>query len=172
MKGFPSVMAILHNGCICMPPEVKELFELDTDTCKCCKKEINNGDLVFSKVFLYGCSASKSELHYSICTFHGTCGLLFEEKGTRLVGEKGLWYSFPNKTKKKEYDLLKVLSKYYYGIRNHPPLDMCICCGASAINRPMKSCGKCLTVMYCNEECQNKHWPEHKTGCKYFKEWI
>ena len=26
-------------------------------------------------------------------------------------------------------------------------------------------CGKCMTALYCNRECQKKHWPVHKHRC-------
>ncbi|KAK8070351.1 hypothetical protein PG997_010554 [Apiospora hydei] len=28
------------------------------------------------------------------------------------------------------------------------------------------SCGSCLMVLYCNQECQKAHWPNHKADCK------
>lgn len=155
-----------NNGCICMPLEIKEIFTVNDNCCTHCQKELNNGDVIYGKAFLYGCSANKCEVHYVFCLFHVECGPLFEEKGTHLVGDKGLWVSIPEE--KKRYDVLKALNDAYYKVRNHPPLDMCICCGASANNKPMKSCGKCLNVMYCNSECQKNHWQQHKISCKYF----
>ena len=30
----------------------------------------------------------------------------------------------------------------------------------------LKMCKPCMSVKYCNAECQHKHWPKHKTECK------
>jgi hypothetical protein len=27
-------------------------------------------------------------------------------------------------------------------------------------------CSKCRTALYCNRECHEKHWPEHKNNCQ------
>jgi len=31
---------------------------------------------------------------------------------------------------------------------------------------PLKKCGRCNAVSYCNADCQLKDWPEHKMICK------
>ena len=30
----------------------------------------------------------------------------------------------------------------------------------------LKVCKSCMSVKYCNAECQKKHWPTHKKECK------
>jgi hypothetical protein len=30
----------------------------------------------------------------------------------------------------------------------------------------LKACKSCMTVKYCDAECQKKHWPKHKKQCK------
>ncbi|PMD57645.1 uncharacterized protein K444DRAFT_615052 [Hyaloscypha bicolor E] len=34
----------------------------------------------------------------------------------------------------------------------------------------MKRCSRCRDVWYCNAECQKAGWPEHRGGCKVYKE--
>ena len=29
-----------------------------------------------------------------------------------------------------------------------------------------KRCGRCGTVAYCSSDCQRRHWPIHKVGCR------
>lgn len=38
----------------------------------------------------------------------------------------------------------------------------CACCGGPC---PANRCGKCKKVHYCNEECQRRHWKQHKPEC-------
>lgn len=38
----------------------------------------------------------------------------------------------------------------------------CLQCNASASNK----CGKCHVARYCSDECQRKHWPNHRAACK------
>jgi len=54
----------------------------------------------------------------------------------------------------------------------HPPLtmaasnvfDRCATCG-SQLESPLR-CSRCKTSIYCNRECQTKHWSEHKRLCR------
>ena len=39
----------------------------------------------------------------------------------------------------------------------------CKICSATG---KLKRCKGCVAVRYCGEECQKKHWPEHKAFCK------
>jgi hypothetical protein len=34
----------------------------------------------------------------------------------------------------------------------------------------LQKCGRCGFVRYCSVECQEKHWPEHKKMCKFYRE--
>ena len=36
----------------------------------------------------------------------------------------------------------------------------------------LKACGRCLSVRYCSQECQRKHWGEggHKAACPLLRE--
>ena len=42
----------------------------------------------------------------------------------------------------------------------------CVACCKRCGKRAEKRCSTCHTVMYCNTECQRKHWAEHKEICK------
>lgn len=45
------------------------------------------------------------------------------------------------------------------------PRPACDACGAKPLHL-RKCAGKCRgAVAYCNEECQRKHWREHKPAC-------
>ena len=37
----------------------------------------------------------------------------------------------------------------------------CRQCGIVAYNK----CGECYVAYYCNAQCQEKHWPQHKEKC-------
>lgn len=39
----------------------------------------------------------------------------------------------------------------------------CNYCGVSSEN--IKKCSKCISIWYCNDECQNKDWKNHKSNC-------
>ena len=40
----------------------------------------------------------------------------------------------------------------------------CLCC--LKIVKGSSRCSKCRTALYCNRECQLKHWPMHKNICQ------
>jgi len=40
----------------------------------------------------------------------------------------------------------------------------CLCC-LKAVEGSMR-CSKCRTALYCNRDCQLKHWPVHKNSCQ------
>lgn len=44
----------------------------------------------------------------------------------------------------------------------------CGSCGASkcADGKVLNCCGRCKAQFYCSTDCQRKHWPVHKLGCK------
>ena len=48
-----------------------------------------------------------------------------------------------------------------------PPTKMCSSCGKKS--NTLKKCMACKCVWYCDKECQNKHWKEHKKECKPIK---
>ena len=50
---------------------------------------------------------------------------------------------------------------------NGTPTKMCSKCGKKS-NALMK-CRACKCVWYCDKDCQNKHWKEHKKECKPIK---
>jgi hypothetical protein len=45
--------------------------------------------------------------------------------------------------------------------------NCCAECGeeGGVVSR-LKACKSCMSVKYCNAECQKKHWPTHKAACK------
>ncbi len=43
--------------------------------------------------------------------------------------------------------------------------QVCSYCKSSK-DSSMQRCGRCLTTPYCSQDCQVKHWPEHKKDCK------
>ena len=50
---------------------------------------------------------------------------------------------------------------------NGTPAKMCSACGKKS--DALKKCTACKCVCYCDKECQNKHWKEHKKECKRVK---
>ena len=43
----------------------------------------------------------------------------------------------------------------------------CSACGEKSDT--LKKCRNCKCVWYCDKDCQNKHWKEHKRDCKRIK---
>ena len=41
----------------------------------------------------------------------------------------------------------------------------CVCGGNG-----LQKCGGCLTVRYCSQVCQAKHWKDHKKTCRYLRQ--
>ena len=50
---------------------------------------------------------------------------------------------------------------------NEASAKMCSACGEKSDTT--KKCTACKCVNYCDRECQNKHWKEHKNECKRIK---
>ena len=50
---------------------------------------------------------------------------------------------------------------------NGTPTKLCSACGEKSDT--VKKCTACKCVWYCDKECQNKHWKEHKKECKRIK---
>ena len=40
------------------------------------------------------------------------------------------------------------------------------CLQCQEIVKSVSQCSRCRWALYCSKECQKKHWPEHKLGCK------
>ena len=52
--------------------------------------------------------------------------------------------------------------------KNEAPTKLfCSACGKES--NTLKKCDGCKCVWYCDKECQNKHWKEHKKECKVIK---
>ena len=50
---------------------------------------------------------------------------------------------------------------------NEPPTTLCSACGKKS--DALMKCRNCKCVWYCDRDCQNKHWKEHKKECKPIK---
>ena len=50
---------------------------------------------------------------------------------------------------------------------NGTPTKLCSACGEKSDT--VKKCTACKCVWYCDKECQNKHWKEHRKECKPIK---
>ena len=50
---------------------------------------------------------------------------------------------------------------------NEAPAKLCSACATKSDT--LMKCTACKCVWYCNKECQNKHWKEHKKQCKLIK---
>ncbi|KJA23791.1 hypothetical protein HYPSUDRAFT_39638 [Hypholoma sublateritium FD-334 SS-4] len=42
----------------------------------------------------------------------------------------------------------------------------CSQCTTASERANLQRCGKCKSAWYCSKDCQKKHWPFHKIGCK------
>ena len=49
-------------------------------------------------------------------------------------------------------------------------LLLCSACGKEGDAHTLKKCTACKCVWYCDKDCQNKHWKEHKKECRRIKE--
>ena len=47
------------------------------------------------------------------------------------------------------------------------PTNLCSACGKKSDT--LMKCRACKCVWYCDKDCQNKHWKEHKKACKRIK---
>ena len=53
---------------------------------------------------------------------------------------------------------------------NGTPTELlCSACGKKGDKCTLMKCRACKCVWYCDKECQNKHWKEHKKECKRIK---
>jgi hypothetical protein len=43
------------------------------------------------------------------------------------------------------------------------------CNTANTANNPLKLCGACKTIGYCNRACQKANWKAHKSSCHQLK---
>ena len=50
---------------------------------------------------------------------------------------------------------------------NGTPTTLCSACDKES--DALKKCRNCKCVLYCDKDCQNKHWKEHKKECKRIK---
>jgi len=48
-----------------------------------------------------------------------------------------------------------------------PTKLLCSACGKKS--NTLKNCTACECVWYCDKDCQNKHWKEHKKECRPIK---
>ena len=44
------------------------------------------------------------------------------------------------------------------------PSKQCSACGKTDVE--LMRCAQCKLTFYCGQDCQKKHWPEHKQLCK------
>ncbi|EJD42517.1 hypothetical protein AURDEDRAFT_89441 [Auricularia subglabra TFB-10046 SS5] len=44
--------------------------------------------------------------------------------------------------------------------------NQCFHCQSRKFQKQLKRCGRCRSALYCNTECQTRHWPSHKKFCK------
>nr|XP_006820330.1 PREDICTED: ubiquitin carboxyl-terminal hydrolase 19-like [Saccoglossus kowalevskii] len=49
---------------------------------------------------------------------------------------------------------------------HHPITKCCNCKFEPTVAVKLRRCSKCYRVAYCNQECQKRHWQNHKTLCK------
>ena len=54
------------------------------------------------------------------------------------------------------------------GEEGHKTMTTACCaeCGEEEGGASLKMCKPCMSVRYCNAECQRNHWPKHKKECK------
>ena len=56
------------------------------------------------------------------------------------------------------------LHEGYERMKERERTSKCSYCGKTS--ESLKKCTRCLTVQYCNRDCQQKHWKLHKASCK------
>lgn len=105
------------------------------------------------------------------------------EMSRRVVGDAPAARSevHPGDVEPRDYDPTgnhpgKVARDAKRSIKASANLDPEQCCGfcgkwnyGADANVTLRRCAKCLTIYYCSAECQRKHWPHHKKGCRQMK---
>lgn len=49
-------------------------------------------------------------------------------------------------------------------LHNQP--NCAVCKKAEVGDRKLLTCSRCKIIRYCSKDCQERHWPQHKTKCK------
>jgi hypothetical protein len=147
MEGVPQM-------CICLSKWCKSsMTKSYTGKCNQCNKKIDVPHC--AQTLVIGCKCTLNRIHSWIIRYHENCEFNIKEKDVK---------QFPiliTQLSDKEKDVIR---QEYFEIYPQT-LTMCASCGV-AVGKKTKKCKGCLSVYYCNLECQNKHWDQHKIFCK------
>ena len=56
-------------------------------------------------------------------------------------------------------------------LENMSNIKICSCCKKES-EKKLSKCSACLSVGYCNRECQKRDWHQHKVMCPMLKEML
>lgn len=154
--------------------EPSELIE----KCDLCKKELN-----ITKITFYGYNADNEPYNIIICD---SCNSGFIAQinssepfptnsltGARCChcnGKKsGKWITWQGKVRENNQSIRSILIFCSVICKNKHLRKLQILCGSCDLEMNPKTrlmCDACKSKYYCSPECQKKHWPNHKKGCK------
>lgn len=146
--------------CPCVPKVLKKWVKLgESSTCVDCKKAIDLNGICMTTSVLVPCVHKKTRCHIITAVIHCECTL--QKFDFKSVNCTRLPFSPPILPQKMLSDFQQVCFS-----KNKLTGRICDACGsAEAFSQRMAACSKCMGVSYCDAECQQKDWPQHKQKC-------
>ena len=125
--------------------------------------------LAFLKTFIHRCESEVMLVSKKRCQ---ACG----KKAEKLVCRPGLYdrdlqtfgMDYPKPVCQKPRCDLIIRQQMQAATQQKGMLDLelfvCMHCGKDA---GLAKCSRCRLAAYCSKECQQQHWPQHKSACKH-----